>query len=742
MPTRFNTINRPKRLPEASRRAGLQPIAGVNKLEVRNEADEDHIYLAGSVGSSWWDEEGITEKEVRDALKSVAPGRRIRVHINSEGGSVKEGLGIYNAFKQRRDSITAEVNGYALSIASVFPLAAGRVVSPRSAIWMIHKAWSWAAGNSEDMEDARKMLEEHDEMLAEIYSAETERPIEEMRQAMKEETWVRGSQAVEFGLADETDSDEEEDSQASYAQLPSAWLDRCKNISPHILNALKPCGGGTEAASKSGELKPNKTMNRDKVLALLKKHGITVEDSATDEQLEAALNKLAERKPEPAANPAAGIDPEEIKTIRAALKETNDALARERRNRITLRLDNLVVESKLTKDERDEEVALCLADETRIDRVLAKRQPQLDGVPALSGTIIVGAESPMEEIGKLPTAAARFARMKNDWESLYRDAIVRDARGDKFRGARRYADPAANRYGLPVAVNTYSATLITDFLIDGSITPLQNRWAALRAFSREFSTDTYKPTATGQVKYVSAASAAQTNPTNFETGDSTVDAKSISVDQISKSFHVTNNELNSGLRMENLIDINLGVFSDAVITVATADITEANFANYAGGSYIAAPAAFGWSDMALLWGALKKANQKHAVLDGEYVGMLLNSPTFFQQGLNGQSGENATRFGWDGIWTNTNWTGAGAGVRGFVCHPQAIGVIAGLPLEPPQGVPGNTLTQSVFTVPEIGISVAVHTWFSLASRTSWMSYDVMFGAEEIDTTAGIIIKAA
>src|SRR5512146_1553217 len=104
-------------------------VRGQNRLEVRNEGDEHELVLIGAIGKSWYDDSGITEQEVRDALKTIPKGKPIVIKINSEGGSVKEGLGIYNAIKDRRADISAKVTGYALSIASVFPLAASKVIS-------------------------------------------------------------------------------------------------------------------------------------------------------------------------------------------------------------------------------------------------------------------------------------------------------------------------------------------------------------------------------------------------------------------------------------------------------------------------------------------------------------------------------------------------------------------------------------------------------------------------------------
>src|SRR5213076_3629685 len=83
----------------------------------------------------------------------------------------------------------------------------------------------------------------------------------------------------------------------------------------------------------------------------------------------------------------------------------------------------------------------------------------------------------------------------------------------------------------PVASNTYSATLVTQFLLDGAVTKLQNLWAPLRVFSRDYSQDRYKPRATAQLKFVTAGGTTQKNATNFESGDAIVSNVQIAVDQ-------------------------------------------------------------------------------------------------------------------------------------------------------------------------------------------------------------------
>jgi ATP-dependent Clp protease protease subunit len=715
MAKKFTNICRARKIPVASKELfHMEKIEGENRLEVRNEADETHLYLSGSVGSSWWDEGGITEKEVRDALKTAKKGTKIHAHINSEGGSIQEGLGIYNAFKERSQDITAHVDGYALSIASVFPLAAGKVVSPKSAIWMIHNAWSYAQGNADDMEAQATMLREHDQMLNEIYQEHTGKSESEIKAAMDSETWVRGSEAVAWGLADETDP--AEDPKAAFTALPQAWLDRCKNLSPEILNALRPVAA-VPASPQNG-----KADNSAAVAA----------ENTTAAVIPAATPNQTKPMPEPvipaAAAPTAPDALAEIKALKTQL--------------ITNRVTEYVKAQKITKAEIPLFVSAALTNETDTFAILDAKQPANSAPEPVSGSIFEVA-APAKAAGAkaryaaltLPTAKARKAALSKDWDQMIQDALAQD----EARNA-----PLTARGIMPQNSNTYSGTLVTAFLTDGATTTLQNRWAPLRAFSRDFSTDPYKPNAVAEHKYVTAGPTVQTDASNFESGNSTVAPVTITPHQYTSSINVSNSDLNNGLRMENLATIMSAQLANKVIEAATAPITLANFATAtaSGGGNVITASNFTFTDMSRIWGALQKANQHFAVMDGAYFAKLLLQPTYFQSTAEPGDEASMKAYGWDGIFINSDWTGASNNAAVFCCDPQAIAVLAGLPLTPPQGIPGNTLEQSSFKIPGVEISVANYSWFNLGTRTAWMSLDVIFGASVMDTTAGAIVATA
>ena len=220
---------------------------------------------------------------------------------------------------------------------------------------------------------------------------------------------------------------------------------------------------------------------------------------------------------------------------------------------------------------------------------------------------------------------------------------------------------------------------------------------------------------------------------DYESGDSVVDHVAVDVLEYSSAVHVTSAELNSGLRMENLLTIALAKLADEIIAEAMKLIALANFTTTIGGTNVISAANFGFNDLQMLWGALQKSPIKNLVLDGAYLAKLLNVPSYFQTVGAGQGAWKG--FGWDLIALNSNWTGASNKAIGFACNPQAIACIAGLPMS--AGSP--TLTQSTIVVPGIEIAVQQSGWFSVTSRTGWFSWGLMIGSARADATAGIVI---
>ena len=282
--------------------------------------------------------------------------------------------------------------------------------------------------------------------------------------------------------------------------------------------------------------------------------------------------------------------------------------------------------------------------------------------------------------------------------------------------------------------NTFDSALVTDSLRDVAITVLQSRLAPLNAFSQDFSADPLKPRATVQVPIATAGGTTQTNASNFESGGSTLDNVAVSVSQYSNSFHLTNDQINGGHRLEKIAKINLHQLANKIIDVALAPVTAANF----GAATIDVDTAGDVTAASLktLWAAIKDGDSRNLIVDGSiYAQFLPANLDAFQLAA---GGKNVGMYGFDFFSYNNRWDGAEATVKGFACSPQAIAVASGLPANDIAG--SDMMAVENIEIPDLGLTVQMNMWVSRATRAVWASYDVMFGAAKGDPNALKIIK--
>jgi len=281
--------------------------------------------------------------------------------------------------------------------------------------------------------------------------------------------------------------------------------------------------------------------------------------------------------------------------------------------------------------------------------------------------------------------------------------------------------------------NLIDADLLLDTLSNRVVTTLGDKLAPLSSFARDF-TPNELPAQTKyvQVPLVTAADAVQTNPTNFETGDTNTSNVGVLVSHYSKSFHLTSAQLNQKLQLDMLMDKNLQVFANKIIDVALTGVTNANFTTQ---NIIVAQASIAAANLQTVWAGIAKNDSKAVLLDATaYSKLLPTSLTAIDVRTQGA-------YGFDNFYLNTRWTGAGANVYGFAAGPGAIAMAAGIPVKGPSS--GGIVNSRTVTLPGLGLSVEVNTWYAPASRTQWASFDVMFGASYGgDSNAGFIIRSA
>ena len=156
------------------------------------------VYIYDEIGA--W---GISAKDFAESLKAAGDVSEITLHINSPGGSVFDGIAIFNTIKNHPATVTAEIEGLAASMASVIPMAADQVNMAENSLMMIHDPMTGAMGNSKDLRKTAELLDKVKTALMTAYTNKTGMPEQDIADLMSEETWLSAQDAKEFGFVDE-----------------------------------------------------------------------------------------------------------------------------------------------------------------------------------------------------------------------------------------------------------------------------------------------------------------------------------------------------------------------------------------------------------------------------------------------------------------------------------------------------------------------------------------------------------
>jgi ATP-dependent protease ClpP protease subunit len=138
-------------------------------------------------------------ERVLEQLRSD-PGAAVEVRINSPGGSVHDGLAIYNALRPRKPIVY--IDGIAASIASLVAMAGARIIAAENALMMIHDPWCGTEGNSAAMRRTADLLDKHRDAMVGAY-ARTGIDAPALRELLAAETWMSADEALGLGFIDE-----------------------------------------------------------------------------------------------------------------------------------------------------------------------------------------------------------------------------------------------------------------------------------------------------------------------------------------------------------------------------------------------------------------------------------------------------------------------------------------------------------------------------------------------------------
>lgn len=138
-------------------------------------------------------------------LDSSDPGKDISIYINSPGGSVYAGLGIYDTMQFISSNVSTICTGIAASMASVLLVAGtkGKRFGLKHSRVMIHQPLGGMQGQAADMEITVRQIIKVKEELYTIISDHSGKPYDQVEKDSDRDYWMNAQEAVEYGMIDE-----------------------------------------------------------------------------------------------------------------------------------------------------------------------------------------------------------------------------------------------------------------------------------------------------------------------------------------------------------------------------------------------------------------------------------------------------------------------------------------------------------------------------------------------------------
>lgn len=195
-------------------------------MKLESDPSKGTITARGMIGDF---ENAISADDFRTLL-SEHSGKDVTIHLNSEGGSVTDGLSIFNAISQHDGEVTVQIDVLAASIATVICCAADKVVMNSNAKYMIHRCWTVAMGNCKDFRKMADTMDMLDGDIASVYASRTSKPEAELLAMMDDETWLTAEQALEMGFVDSINKIEKTSPKASVESKIVATLPPARTV--------------------------------------------------------------------------------------------------------------------------------------------------------------------------------------------------------------------------------------------------------------------------------------------------------------------------------------------------------------------------------------------------------------------------------------------------------------------------------------------------------------------------------
>lgn len=179
--------------------------------------------------------DNISPAKVKDALKE-ADGSDVDIFINSGGGSVFAGSEIYSMIQRYKGNVVIHITGLAASAASVIACA-GKCLMSATAQMMVHNVSSYANGDYKNFDKMSEILKKANEAIAAAYVQKSGMSMQDALELMDVETWLTAKDALEYGLVDGIEENQNANKQTESNDLTPALAASTATMLPReVLN--------------------------------------------------------------------------------------------------------------------------------------------------------------------------------------------------------------------------------------------------------------------------------------------------------------------------------------------------------------------------------------------------------------------------------------------------------------------------------------------------------------------------
>lgn len=201
-----------------------------NLFNIQNKSvTEAEIIIYGPIGDSFWDDSAVSAKQFSDELSKLpATINKIVLRLNSPGGSVFDGMAIYERLKQHKATIEVRIDGIAASIASIIAQAGDSIIIGEGSMMMIHKPSTGLYGNRDDFEKVIRTLDKIEEQMTSIYARKSGMARGEISIMLEDDYWMTAEEAIQKGFATDLAGESENLRVAASMVKDAKWINMRK----------------------------------------------------------------------------------------------------------------------------------------------------------------------------------------------------------------------------------------------------------------------------------------------------------------------------------------------------------------------------------------------------------------------------------------------------------------------------------------------------------------------------------